>query len=66
MSIYDYEVTLEDGSQYALSKYKGRPMLIVNTATKCGFAPQFDGLEKLYDKFKDQGLVEIRCEFSNA
>ena len=42
MSIYDYEVTLEDGSQYALSKYKGRPMLIVNTATKCGFAPQFE------------------------
>ena len=59
MSIYDYEVTLEDGSQYALSKYKGRPMLIVNTATKCGFAPQFDGLEKLYDKFKDQGLVVL-------
>lgn len=39
MSIYDFEVTLEDGSKYSLNKYKGRPMLIVNTATKCGFAP---------------------------
>ena len=48
MSIYDFEVTLEDWSKYSLNKYKGRPMLIVNTATKCGFAPQFDGLEALF------------------
>ena len=59
MSIYDFEVTLEDGSKYSLNKYKGRPMLIVNTATKCGFAPQFDGLEALYKKYQKAGLIVL-------
>ncbi len=59
MSIYDFEVTLEDGSRYSLNKYKGRPMLIVNTATKCGFAPQFDGLEALYKKYQKAGLIVL-------
>lgn len=59
MSIYDIEVTETDGSNYPLEKYKGRPMLIVNTASKCGFTPQFDGLEKLYQNYKDDGLIVL-------
>ncbi|MDN7047791.1 glutathione peroxidase [Lactiplantibacillus plantarum] len=57
MSIYDYTVTLENGESYSLSKYRGHPMIIVNTATKCGFAPQFKQLEQLYQTYADQGLI---------
>ena len=57
MSIYDYNVTLEDGTKYSLAKYQGHPMIIVNTATKCGFAPQFEQLESLYKQYQGQGLV---------
>lgn len=59
MSIYDYDVTLENGESYSMSKYKGKTLLIVNTATKCGFAPQFEGLEDLYETFKDQDVVVL-------
>ncbi len=59
MSIYDIEVKKTDGSTYKLEEYEGRPMLIVNTASKCGFASQFDGLEKLYQDHKDEGLVVL-------
>ena len=55
-SIYDFEVKKANGEQETLEKYKGRPLLIVNTASKCGFTPQFEGLEKLYEQYKDQGL----------
>ena len=57
MSIYDYEVTLADGTKYTLDKYRGQPMVIVNTATKCGFAPQFEALEQIYQQYRDQGLI---------
>ncbi|WP_086350760.1 glutathione peroxidase [Candidatus Enterococcus clewellii] len=57
MSVYDFEATLENGETYSLDKYKGHVMIIVNTATKCGLAPQFKELEELYEKYKDQGLV---------
>lgn len=56
-TIYDFEVSREDGEKYQLSKYEGKTMLIVNTATKCGLAPQFAELEELYEKYKDEGLV---------
>ena len=59
MSIYDYQVTLENGDVYSLEKYVGHPLLIVNTATKCGFAPQFKQLEQLYEDYQDQGLVVL-------
>ena len=57
MEIYDIEVTLENGEKYTLDKYKGKTMLIVNTATKCGLATQFEALQELYDKFKDHDFV---------
>ena len=51
--------TINDNNELPLSKFKGKVILIVNTASKCGFTGQYDGLEKLYQKFKDQGLVII-------
>lgn len=59
MNIYDIEVTLEDGEVYTLDKYKGKTLLIVNTATKCGLAPQFEELEKLYEEYKDRDFVVL-------
>ena len=56
MSIYDYTVKDIRGNDVPLSQYKGSVLLIVNTASKCGFTPQYDGLEALYQKYKD-----IRC-----
>lgn len=57
MNIYDIEVTLENGETYTLDRYKGKPLLIVNTATKCGLAGQFEELQGLYEAYEDQGLV---------
>lgn len=56
MSIYDIEVTTIRGEKGTLAPYKGEVLLIVNTATKCGFAPQFKGLQELHDKYRDQGF----------
>ena len=54
--IYQFEAELLDGKNKAFADYQGKVLLIVNTASKCGFTPQFAGLEKLYDKYKDQGF----------
>lgn len=59
MNIYDIAVTKPNGEDYQLSEYKGKAMLIVNTATKCGLRDQFDSLEKMYEDYKDQGLVVL-------
>lgn len=57
MNVYDFNVKNIKAQEISLSDYKGKLLLIVNTASKCGFTPQYDGLEKLYQKYKDQGLV---------
>ena len=56
MSIYDYTVKARKGATLNLADLKGKVLLIVNTATGCGFTPQYEGLEKLYEKYHDQGL----------
>lgn len=56
-NIYDFVVQKSNGEDYKLEEYKGKVMLIVNTASECGFTPQFEGLKALYEKYKDQGFV---------
>ena len=56
MGIYDYSATTLSGDEKNLADFQGKVMLIVNTASKCGFTPQFEGLEGLYDDLKDKGL----------
>jgi glutathione peroxidase len=58
-TIYDFTVKTIDGKETTLEPYKGKVVLIVNVASKCGFTPQYDGLEALYRKYKDQGLVVL-------
>ncbi|WP_296332209.1 glutathione peroxidase [uncultured Treponema sp.] len=63
MMIYDYEVTKANGEKLSLSEYKGKVMLIVNTATGCGFTPQYEPIEKLYKDYHEKGLeiLDIPC-----
>jgi len=63
MKIYDYSVKKVDGSEVSLKDYDGKVIMIVNTATGCGFTPQYEGLEKLYDKYKDKGfeILDFPC-----
>ena len=57
MSIYDFEVKDSDNNTVSLSKYEGKVLLIVNSATECGFTPQYNQLAEIYNKFKDEGFV---------
>ena len=56
---YDFSATTIDGEEQSLAAYEGKVLLIVNTASKCGFTPQYAGLEKLYREFADAGLVVL-------
>lgn len=56
-TIYDYKTKSLQGKEVDLAEFKGKVIIVVNTASKCGFTPQYDGLEKLYRKYKDQGLM---------
>ena len=56
MSIYDFTVKAQDGSEVSLSDYKGKVLLIVNTATGCGFTPQYDELQDLYELHQEEVL----------
>jgi glutathione peroxidase len=56
MSIYDVDVTTIDGEQKTLAEFKGKTLMIVNVASKCGFTPQYKGLQELYEKYSGQGL----------
>jgi glutathione peroxidase len=57
MSVYDYSAKTLDGQDVSLADYRGQVLLIVNTASKCGFTPQYEGLEALYRQYKDRGLT---------
>ena len=59
MSIYDFTATRLDGHAQSLSDYRGQVLLIVNTASECGFTPQYAALEALYEKLGDQGLTVL-------
>lgn len=63
MSIYDFKVKAVDGGDISMSLFQGKVLLIVNTATKCGFTPQYEALQRLYDKYKEQGfeILDFPC-----
>lgn len=63
-SIYDFTVEKPDGTEVSLSEFQGKPMLIVNTATGCGFTPQYEDLKNLYNTYSGQGLeiIDIPCD----
>ncbi|OMF37220.1 glutathione peroxidase [Paenibacillus sp. FSL H8-0548] len=56
MSIYSYDLETIKGEQQSMEQYKGKVLIVVNTASKCGFTPQYTDLQKLYEQYKDQGL----------
>ena len=58
-TVYDFSATTLDGDEQSLKAYRGKALLIVNVASKCGFTPQYTGLEALYRKHKDEGLVVL-------
>jgi len=64
-SIYDFTMRSIDGQQVSLKSYSGKVVLLVNVASKCGFTPQYAGLEALYEKYKDRGLVIVGIPANN-
>jgi glutathione peroxidase len=64
-SIYDFTMKSIDGKPVSLSEYHGKVLLLVNVASKCGFTPQYAGLEALYEKYKNQGLMIVGVPANN-
>jgi len=64
-SVYDFTLNSIDGQPAPISAYKGKVLLLVNVASKCGFTPQYAGLESIYEKYRDQGLVVIGFPANN-
>lgn len=64
-SVYDFKMKDIDGKDIKLKKYKGNVLLIVNTASKCGYTPQYEGLQATYDKFKAQGFYALGFPANN-
>ena len=64
MNIYDFKVKQSDGKEFDLAGLKGKVLLIVNTATGCGFTPQYEGLEKLYQEYRDKSfeILDFPCD----
>ena len=63
MNIYDFSIMRADGTEVSMANYKGKVLLIANTATGCGFTPQYTALQELYNEVKDQGfeIIDIPC-----
>lgn len=64
-SIYDFKLKSIDGEETELSEYSGKVLLIVNTASECGFTPQYDGLQDVYDKYKEDGFYVLGFPANN-
>lgn len=62
-NLYDFTVKAQDGTDISLSKYQGKVLLVVNTATGCGLTPQYEGLQNLYDTYHDKGfeILDFPC-----
>jgi glutathione peroxidase len=65
MKIYDIEVKDIDGNQVKLEQYRGKVLLLVNVASQCGFTPQYEGLQKIYAKYRDQGFLVLGFPANN-
>lgn len=64
-SVYDFTLKDIDGNDVKLDKYKGSVVMLVNTASRCGYTPQYEGLQKIYDKYKDKGFVVLGFPANN-
>jgi len=64
-TIYDFTIKSIDGQPVSLGSYSGKVVLVVNVASKCGFTPQYAGLEAVYEKYKDRGLVIVGVPANN-
>jgi glutathione peroxidase len=65
LSVYSFKAKLSNGEEISLDTYKGKVMLIVNTASKCGFTPQYEGLEKLFETYKENGFTVLGFHVTN-
>ncbi len=64
-SLYDFKLTDIDGKEFSLAKYEGKVIMIVNVASKCGYTPQYEGLQEIYEEYQDDGLVIIGFPANN-